>query len=305
MRVNCPYCSVDHSLTPGQSETRPLTRIGKYYRSSDCRWIQRFRCPRCKRSCSRATFHPCYRQNKRQLNYKLRKALSSGNTQRRIALLFRINRKTVARKLKFLARRAEIALSERNLKSDKIVEMQFDDVITFEHTKCKPLSIIMAIGAPERFILGLDVASMPANGKLAAISLKKYGKRKDERTKVRRELFQSLGSVVANGALIKSDESPHYPKDVATYFPSCRHRQVKGRKGCITGQGELKKIGFDPIFTLNHSAAMLRANISRLFRRTWNTTKNASALRDHLLVYAHFHNEFLLKHPTTAVKYKL
>jgi hypothetical protein len=81
--------------------------------------------------------------------------------------------------------------------------MQFDDVITFEHTKCKPLSIIMAIGAPERFILGLDVASMPANGKLAAISLKKYGKRKDERTKVRRELFQSLGSVVANGALIK------------------------------------------------------------------------------------------------------
>jgi hypothetical protein len=298
MRVNCPYCSVNPTLIPGQSETRPLTRLGKYYRSSDCRWIQRFRCSRCKRSCSRATFHPCYRQNKRHLNYKLMKVLSSGNTQRRIALLFRINRKTVARKLKFLARQAEIALSERNLKCEKIVEMQFDDVITFEHTKCKPLSIIIAVGAPQRFILGVGVASMPANGKLAAVSRKKYGKRKDERTKVRRELFQSLGSVVANGALIKSDESPHYPKDVATYFPSCRHRQVKGRKGCITGQGELKKIGFDPIFTLNHSAAMLRANISRLFRRTWNTTKNASALRDHLLVYAHFHNEFLLKHPT-------
>ena len=70
-----------------------------------------------------------------------------------------------------------MALSERNLKSEKVTKMQFDDVITFEHTKCKPLSIILAVSDPDRFILGLGVASMPANGKLAAISLKKYGKR--------------------------------------------------------------------------------------------------------------------------------
>jgi len=37
------------------------------------------------------------------------------------------------------------------------------------------------------------------------------------------------------------------------------HRTVKGRRGSIAGQGELKKIGFDPLFSLNHTCAMLRA----------------------------------------------
>jgi hypothetical protein len=50
---------------------------------------------------------------------------------------------------------------------------------------------------------------MPTNGKLAAISRKKYGKRTDEHTEVGKELFQSHIPLVAEGALIKSDESPH------------------------------------------------------------------------------------------------
>jgi hypothetical protein len=34
---------------------------------------------------------------------------------------------------------------------------------------------------------------------------------------------------------------------------------------------------------------MLRTIISLRFCRTWNATKKALALRDYLLVYAHFH----------------
>ena len=40
---------------------------------------------------------------------------------------------------------------------------------------------------------------------------------------------------------------------------------------------------------------MLRANISRLFRRTWNTTKKVASLLDHLRIYAYFHNSVLLR----------
>ena len=56
----------------------------------------------------------------------------------------------------------------------------------------------------------------------------------------------------------------------------------------------LKKIRFDPLFSLNHTCAMLRANLNRLFRRTWCTTKKPERLALHIAMYVVFHNETLL-----------
>jgi sugar phosphate permease len=67
----------------------------------------------------------------------------------------------------------------------------------------------------------------------------------------------------------------------------------QGQRGSSTGQGELKKIKFDPLFSLNHTCAMLRANVSRLFRKTWCTTKRPDQLRAHLMIYAEYHNSQL------------
>jgi hypothetical protein len=39
---------------------------------------------------------------------------------------------------------------------------------------------------------------------------------------------------------------------------------------------------------------MLRANINRLFRRTWCTTKKPERLEQHLAVYMDFHNRVLV-----------
>ena len=40
---------------------------------------------------------------------------------------------------------------------------------------------------------------------------------------------------------------------------------------------------------------MLRANISRLIRKTWNTTKRIDRLLDHLMIYVVSHNRHILK----------
>lgn len=96
-------------------------------------------------------------------------------------------------------------------------------------------------------------------------------------------------------ALFKSDQNPTYPFYVYRAFPNARHETTKGGRSCILGQGELKKLGWDPIFSLNHTAAMFRANMNRLFRKTWCTTKTLQGLRDHIDLYVHYHNEVLLK----------
>jgi hypothetical protein len=144
--------------------------------------------------------------------------------------------------------------------------------------------------SPERFILGVDVCSMPAKGLLASISRKKYGPRPDDRPAALADLFLRIRHRIAPDAELLSDQCPRYPKAVREAFPEARHKTTKGLRGCIVGQGELKKAGFDPLFAFNHTAAMLRAHVNRLFRKTWCTTKRPDRLRAHLNLYVLYHN---------------
>lgn len=294
MSIICPYCSQqNHS-----SESRNIiVSYGSFIRKSDKTKLQRFRCKPCARLFSMATFSPCYRQKKRHLNPTLFEFMVSGVSLRRAAYLLRTNRKTVFRKFIFLGLASQCYLEKERSQHLPSNEVEFDDLETFEHTKLKPLSVIAAVEAGSRRILGFRVARMPAKGLLVKRALKKYGPRKDERSYKRKELFRELKPFIAKHAILKSDESPHYPNDVARFFPNCQHIAFKGMRGCVVGQGELKGGGYDPLFSLNHSYAMFRANMSRLFRRTWNTTKKPERLALHIAMYALYHNLFLIDHP--------
>lgn len=271
-----------------------IVKAGSFRRRSDSKVIQRFRCLRCRRRYSNATFNPRRNQKKRTKNHLLRDLLSSAVSQRRAAKILNISRTTVARKARFLGLLGRPKLKRQD-GEPLVTHVQFDDMETFEHTKLKPLSITLAVEHPSRRILGFAVARMPAKGLLAHHSRQKYGPRPDERPAARAELFEKLREVVAPNALIESDQHPHYPADVKRYFPQATHQTHKGRRGAIVGQGELKKIGRDPLFSLNHTCAMHRAGVSRLLRRTWNTTKKPECLELHLSIYAEYHNSELLK----------
>lgn len=290
MLLPCPYCSKSATKL---SESRSVVRHGHFYRKSDSKSVQRFRCLCCKKCFSFASLHPCFRQNKRHKNEKLRRLLSSGVSQRRSARLLKIHRTTVARKLIFLGQQARLKLEKVQQELPLVTEMQFDDLETFEHTKCKPLSVTLAVEKGTRRILGFEVSRMPAKGLLAKISLKKYGPRIDERAAKRKILFARISHLIAERAVIQSDSNPHYPPDVKVFFPGCLHQFFIGKRGAVTGQGELKKTRFDPLFSLNHTCAKLRADVCRLIRRTWCTTKRPDRLADHLSLYVLYHNQHL------------
>jgi hypothetical protein len=213
-------------------------------------------------------------------------------SQRRSAKLLNINRKTVARKLKFLGAKALEELTFETA-SSPVTDMQFDDLETIVHTKYKPVSVILAVESKTRRILGFRLASMPAKGLLSKKAVAKYGRRPDERSIARRDLFKELKPVVQPGAIIRSDSNPYYVEDVKEFFPEAQHFRVIGGRGATSGQGELKKLRFDPIFSLNHTCAMFRANVSALIRKTWCTAKKIERLADHLAIYAVYHNREL------------
>lgn len=290
MKLLCPVCSHSSAST---TESRTLRKDGRYYRRSDGQWVQRFWCFRCKKHLSQATFGASYRQKKRHKNHPLLKLLAAGTSQREAARNLCLTRRTVVRKFLFLSEQAKEKSSRFSARFKPATEVEFDDLETFEHTKCKPLSVTLMVEYKTRRILGLEVSKMPAKGKLAAIARKKYGYRRDERAMGRKKLFARMQSLVHPQALIRSDSNPHYPQDVRSFFPTATHETVKGQRGAITGQGELKKVKYDPIFSLNHTCAMLRANINRLFRKTWCTTKRPDRLQAHLEIYRAWHNERL------------
>ncbi len=289
MRYGCP-----NENCRNYKSKRSIVRDGSYKRKNDSRIVKRLKCQCCKKRFSNATFSLAKGQKKRRVNYQLYKLLSSGVSMRRAAKLLGINRTTVHRKLIYLSKKAEIKHNKFlfSLQKKQVTHMQFDDLITSEHTKLKPLSITLAVDVNSRKMLGFEVSTIPAFGHLAKLSVEKYGKRKSQHAKGIDKLFTSLKGIIHQNALIESDEHKLYNPFVKKHFPLVKHKQFKGGRGCVAGQGELKRLHYDPLFILNHTCAMLRANICRLIRKTWCTTKSPEMLKKHLAIYMLFHNGF-------------
>ena len=259
--------------------------------------IQRFRCKFCRTRFSAATGTLEFGQKKRRVNAPLSRLLGSGVSLRRAAILLKVNRKTVERKLRYLGKKArrDNKKFKKKVANLKALSTQFDDLITKENSKLKPLSISLAVDAERRFILGAEVSQIPSFGHLSKRAKKKYGPRKCYHKAGLERLFKSIENLVDENAIIRSDEHQKYPAFVRRYFPHAHYEVFKSERACVAGQGELKKVKRDPLFTVNHTCAMLRANINRLIRKTWCTTKDRNRLKDHVDLFISFYNQKLLK----------
>ena len=297
MKIQCPRPQCSSPFSSGL-DSKVIVRNGFFRRRSDSRRIRRYFCKSCGSHFSNATRRADRYQKKRRVNVVIYRLYSSGVSQRRLAKVLNLNRKTVVRKIRYLAkleRCKQEAFLNDHYRTNPLFQIQFDDLETSEHTKCKPLSVTLAVDPRTRKILKFKVAAMPARGHLAKISRRKYGIRKDERPKQWDALMKELVPFTAKECEWRSDQNPHDPFHLKRHHPLATHRRFKGARGATTGQGELKKLRFDPLYTLNHTCAMLRANLNRLFRKTWCTTKNKQGLIDHLSIYVSYHNQLLTR----------
>lgn len=282
-------------------DSRPhVVRRGRFKRKEDGSLIQRFQCQSCGRSFSSATLKDCYNQKKRRINGRLLWILNSKVSQRRAALIEKVNVKTIARRTRFFGMVGRKYLHNLRENIRGLDHAMFDEMQTSEHSKCKPIAIPMVTCPKTRMILAVGVASMPAQHPLVEISLRKYGPRIDERPEAIVQVLEAIKFMLKPGAILTTDMSPLYPEPIAMVLPHVRHDWHKSRKARSGGQGELKKIGFDPLFNFNHTAAMTRDGLGCMVRKTWGNTKLKERLYDRVAMYAYFHNEIYL--PTKAKK---
>lgn len=168
-------------------------------------------------------------------------------------------------------------------------ELQFDELESIHHTKCKPLSLVLVVNEKYQ-LLTAKVAEIPAKGRLAEFSRRKYGMRKNERAQKIREAFaEVLTGLKAPPLSIKSDAHPVYKKIVNEYFSGSAYEQYsrKPNKNKLRERlhEKLHKKRYDPLFVINQTCALLRDRTKRLARRNWCTTKKVENLQLQLDIF--------------------
>lgn len=244
--------------------------------------VRRFQCSTCKKIFSSRTFKADYRHKKMDLNFKLAKLLVEGNSLRSCSRILNLSYSNTYNKFLWLKNIVELNKSKLKFKAS---EIQFDELETIHHTKCKPLSIALVV--TENYeLLSAQVAEMPSKGRIATFSRLRYGPRKDERTeKIKTAFLEAKLRLQEPPQIIRSDKKPGYEKIVKEEFldvPYEQHNRAE-KERLQSRLHEMKnKKRFDPLFAVNQKCALLRSHIKRLTRRSWCTTKKVENLQLHL-----------------------
>lgn len=288
------YCPNKNCKNHQGSGIRFYKKKGYYKTRWNHQPVPRYQCLHCQKNFSSHTFNRTYRQKKPYLNEDVFRLYCSGTTQRRIAILLGINVKTVVRKFLFLSTNAqEEHLKRLRQKAFDITQVQFDEMLSFEHTRLKPLSIALAVQSDNYKIIEVQVAQSHYQGRLSAIALKKYGPRKDQSKEARIHVLKTLESQIRTTCHITADAKPHYPLEVREYFPKASLKQIKNRGNRLKRLLQARRRNIkDPMFGLNLVAAKIRHDLSRMGRKVWTTTKKADRLQRQLMLFVAYQNNY-------------
>ncbi len=268
--------------------------MGYYRTKHNRRNVPRYRCRACGKSFSTRTDSPTAGQHKPQVNGMLMKLVCSGVTMRRTAKILGIARDTVTRKVGWLATQAHRTHTQ-NIDEGGIATsyVQFDELETFECSKHQPIGVSFAIRVKTGEIIDVEVAKKSA--------WTQKGKDRGWTLDHTRAACESVMTIVRKclkpGGTIATDGSRMYGRAIPKAVPGANHKPyIRDKKAkddpvvnIARNRGGTK---CDPLFMVNHMCAKLRADISRLARRTWATTKKLERLQDHLLIYVAFQNDY-------------
>lgn len=282
---HCPNQDCEHHESPPADF---FINRGSYVTKHDRQKVPRYQCKACKKTFGSRRFSAIAGQHKPAVNDPVAKLLSSGVTKRRCSIILGIAKVTVERKFAFMARLARQAHRDfLQTPKAQTAYAQFDEMETFLQTKLKPLSIALAVRAKTGQIICARVAAMNCHGRLAPKSLKIYGPRTDTRERACTNVLKVVRAVARKRITIATDGKTAYAPMIRKAIPHAFHKAIKGGRKRIPGAP-------DPLFRLNHTCAKIRADLSRMARKTWATTKRMWALQYHLDLYIAFNNGYEL-----------
>ena len=282
-----------------QNHTEPKSgffiKKGYFKTKHDSKKIPCYQCKSCGKKFSSNTFSDTKYQKKPELNATIFTFYNSNVSQNRLARDLHCDRKTVVRKIRFLAYKAR-QIHEKKLENKEIktYQVQFDEMETFEHTRMKPIYISIAVECywddkkqvyRTGKIIDAIAAPMHYKGRLAGKAQEKYGDREDLSEGARIDVVESIKKTAVTGKVkILTDGKTSYGNLFSKILPESKHEVIEREQNSGSE--------YDKMFALNHTCARLRHDMSRMARKSWVTTKNVDGLQEHLDLFIAYYNEY-------------
>jgi transposase-like protein len=261
-------------------------RRGSY--STKCRPTPtpRFQCKGCGKVFSSQSTAPSRYHRRPDINAVLARLLCEGVTLRGCARVLGCTYDTVQSKADWLAVQARKA-HQKALESGRLNTswMQLDEMMTFEHARARTLTIPLVVRGKTAEILAMTVGRIPSSGHLATKGKTMYGWTVNEAPAACRKALEQASVAAKEVCTVSCDKATSYPKLVVATIPHAVVRARKRAKGKGTGN-------FDPMFSLNHTCAKIRAGVAVMARKTWTTTKSIQKLQDKLDIFIAVHNGY-------------
>ena len=187
--IQCPKCLVEGE--------KFFFKSGYYYTKHNYQPdVPRYTCLKCGAKFSSHSDRTNRGQRKPELNEQIFMWICSSVPMSRITENLEVNRRTVERKVRWLAEQAK-QFHKRHIESGefKTSYVQFDELETFEHTPMKPLSVAIAVLPKTGQIIDMRVATMNCHGPLAFAAKEKYGVRPDTRNEACSTVMKTVARV--------------------------------------------------------------------------------------------------------------
>lgn len=240
-----------------------------------------YQCKECGSYFSATQGKPIRQQKKPDLNQQIFRLAASGVSMRRMERLLECSKRTIARKIVYLADQAR-AHHVKRLAEVQTSFVMMDELETFIHARWRQVSVPVIVRPKTGEILAFGVARTPSNMK-QGIQFNRWVN--DDRPQVIPAVLSTVSGCLKPGATLSSDGASSYPKWMARYLPGVKHTKLKSPN----------TPGYDPLFAINVLFAKMRNDLARLGRKTWTTTKTINGLENHLWLYVAWVNRYPLK----------
>ena len=212
-------------------------KITPYYRTTDNRHVQRYKCLSCGVTFSTQTFSTTYWQKRPSLNKWIYIHSANGMANSQIARVLGCAPSTVDRKLDRMGRHSLLFLLLLLQVGKPPEEIVYDGLETFEFSQYLPWHLNIAVEKSTDYILGFNESELRRKGKMT-VEQKEKRKQLEEKhgrpdpraiEKSTTDIFENLIDGQAN-VIVYTDEHPQYIKPLKKHGDHVTHIRTSSKE---------------------------------------------------------------------------
>jgi hypothetical protein len=206
--------------------------------------------------------------------------------QRQAARALGVARRTVERRVRWLAAHAEAFQKYRLRDAALHGPFQLDEMESFEANRYQPVTVPVLIDRKTLFIVATAVGPLRRKGRMTSLQRRRRAEHEAVHGRRPAGSMRAVHQVLGRLVPLTADRAVVLESDRKALYGQLGVRTFGSRFVWRTHSAAARRDRDNPLFPINHTNARLRHFLARLRRRTWCVSKSRAALQGHLQIAA-------------------